>query len=67
MSVNGYQPLFALMNSDFIADDVETYATKSNRKVGELITVYLDPISGQPVEEKTIYSVQGRITKPGKG
>ena len=65
MSVNGYQPLFALMNSDFIADDVQTYATKSNRKVGDLITVYLDPISGQPVEEKTIYSVQGRITKPG--
>ena len=65
MSVNGGVPLFALMNSNFIADNVQTYATKSNRKVGDLITVYLDPISGQPVEEKTIYSVQGRITKPG--
>ncbi|AGE56929.1 helicase [Acanthocystis turfacea Chlorella virus NE-JV-3] len=65
MSVNGGIPLFALLNSDFIADDVEQHATKSDRKVGDYITVHLDPISGQPVEEQTIYPIKGRIVKPG--
>ena len=36
MSVNGGFPLYALMNSDFIADNVESFATKSNRKVGAI-------------------------------
>ena len=66
MSVEGGVPLFALLNSNFIATDVETYNTNSTAPVGSYITVYLDPISGQVVKEKTIYPVRGRIVKPGR-
>lgn len=65
MSVDGGFPLFALLNSNFVATDVERFDTKSTRAVGEAIKVYFDPISGQAVEEPTIYSVMGKIVKPG--
>jgi hypothetical protein len=65
MSVDGGFPLFALLDSNYVADDVERFETKSTRPVGELIKVYFDPISGQPVEGPTIHSVQGKIVKPG--
>ena len=65
MSVDGGFPLFALLNSNFVATDVERFDTKSTRPVGETVKVYFDPISGQAVEEPTIYSVMGKIVKPG--
>ena len=65
MSVDGGFPLFALLNSNFVATDVERFDTKSTRSVGETIKVYFDPISGKAVEEPTIYSVLGKIVKPG--
>ena len=65
MSVDGGFPLFALLNSNFVATDVERFDTKSTRPVGEAVKVYFDPISGKAVEEPTIYSVMGKIVKPG--
>jgi hypothetical protein len=65
MSVDGGFPLFALLNSNFVATDVERFDTKSTRSVGEAVKVYFDPISGKAVEEPTIYSVMGKIVKPG--
>ena len=65
MSVDGGFPLFALLNSNFVATDVERFDTKSTRLVGEAIKVYFDPISGRAVEKPTIYSVMGKIVKPG--
>lgn len=65
MSVDGGFPLFALLNSNFVADEVERFDTKSTRSVGESVKVFFDPISGKAVEESTIYSVMGKIVKPG--
>lgn len=65
MSVDGGFPLFALLNSNFVDTDVERFDTKSTRPVGEAIKVYFDPISGKAVEEPTIFSVMGKIVKPG--
>ena len=65
MSAEGGVPLFALMNSNFVADKGERFDTKSTAPVGTTIQVYFDPISGKMTDEKTIYTVPGRIVKPG--
>ncbi|AGE55305.1 helicase [Paramecium bursaria Chlorella virus MA1E] len=65
MSVNGGVPLFALLNSNFVPTEVERFQTKSTAGVGNYIKVYFDPISGEAVEGPTMYSVQGKIVKPG--
>jgi hypothetical protein len=65
MSAEGGIPLFALMNSNFIAEKGERFDTTSSAPVGAVIDVYFDPISGKHVEGKTIYSVKGKIIKPG--
>ena len=65
MSANGGFPLFAMMNSNFVPDEVERFNTKNTRGVGENIKVYLDPFTGKAVDQPTIYSAMGRIVKPG--
>ena len=65
LSAEGGIPLFALMNSNFIADKGEKFNTKSTASIGTMVKVYFDPISGQKVDEPTMYEVSGRIVAPG--
>jgi len=65
MSVDGGVPLFALINSNFVSNEVDRFNTRSTRGVGESVKVYFDPLTGKVVDEPTIYSAIGKIVKPG--